>query len=298
MRCRNRLRRGRRADVEVFRALAVVAEPPVAETQGLLEVLGIDGRVSASDYADLFSFQLYPYASVYLGAEGMLGGEARDRIAGFWRALGEAPPAEPDHLAALLGLYARLAELADQAEEPKERAGWERARRALLWEHIGSWVGVFLAKLSEVADGPYRAWGSVLGACVAEECRRYPEPATLPLHLRDAPPFAPAEESGALTAELLAPVRTGFVLTRTDLARAARDVGLGLRAGERRYVLTSFLEQDPRGILEWLAAEAQRAGKQQRDHQHHAGVARFWSSRAEGTASFLRALTLEGAPNG
>ena len=36
----------------------------------------------------------------------MLGGEARDRIAGFWRALGLVPPPEPDHLAVMLGLYA------------------------------------------------------------------------------------------------------------------------------------------------------------------------------------------------
>lgn len=284
--------------MEVFRALAVIAEPPVPETERLFGLLGIDGTVSASDYADLFSFQLYPYASVYLGAEGMLGGEARDRIAGFWRAIGEAPPAEPDHLSVLLGLYARLAELADEAEEPKERAGWERARQALLWEHIGSWIGVFLAKLDDVADGPYRSWGAVLAECIVEECRRYPEPTMLPLHLREAPPFAPVEAADALTAELLAPVRTGFVLTRTDLARAARDVGMGLRAGERRYVLASFLEQDPHGILAWLAAEAQRAVERQQDYHHYAGVARFWSSRAEGTASFLRAWTPEGASYG
>ena len=284
--------------MEVFRALAVIAEPPVPETQRLLEVLGIDGEVTAAAYADLFSFQLYPYASVYLGGEGMLGGEARDRIAGFWRALEEVPPPEPDHLAVLLGCYARLAELADTADNPKVRAGWERARAALLWEHLGSWLGVYLAKLDEVADGPYRAWGRLVADCVEAELRRLPAPGALPLHLREAPPLAPAGEVDALTAHLLAPVRTGFVVTRTDLARAARDVGLGLRAGERRYVLASFLEQDAHGIVEWLADEAQRVGQRYKDYHHHAEVARFWSSRAEGTASFLRALTPEGAPNG
>jgi hypothetical protein len=33
-----------------------------------------------------------PYAAVYLGAEGGFGGEAADRVAGFWRAIGVPPP--------------------------------------------------------------------------------------------------------------------------------------------------------------------------------------------------------------
>ena len=78
----------------------------------------LEGAIDSSAYMDLFGFQLYPYASVYLGSEGMLGGEARDRIAGFWRAIGEPPPSEPDHLAVLLALYARLCELAAETEEP------------------------------------------------------------------------------------------------------------------------------------------------------------------------------------
>ena len=87
--------------MELFRALAVLAEPPRAETAHLAVALELGAVPEASEYTDLFVFQLYPYASVYLGAEGMLGGEARDRIAGFWRALGQVPPAEPDHLAVM-----------------------------------------------------------------------------------------------------------------------------------------------------------------------------------------------------
>ena len=59
---------------------------------------------------------------VYLGAEGMLGGAARDRVAGFWRALGLVPPAEPDHLAALLGLAAALADASATSASPRRAA--------------------------------------------------------------------------------------------------------------------------------------------------------------------------------
>jgi TorA maturation chaperone TorD len=283
--------------VEVFRALGVIAEPPVPETERLLRVLEIEGQASAPAYAELFAFQLYPYASVYLGPEGMMRGEARDRIAGFWRAIGETPPAEPDHLAVLLGLYARLAELTHEAEDAKARAAWEQAQRALLWEHLTSWLPVYLLKVDELASEPYRSWGRALHDCLRAEWDRFPAPAALSLHLRDAPGLAPAAGMEALIAALLAPVRSGLIITRTDLARAARDVGLGLRAGERRYVLASFLEQDPHGTVMWLADEAERVGAAYGDRIDLAEVAGFWVSRVEGTASFLRALTLEGAPH-
>src|SRR5204863_6550834 len=103
--------RGADADaVELFRTLGVLLEPPVAAHRPLAELLDLGPPPSAAEHTDLFRFQLYPYASVYLGAEGMLGGEARDRIAGFWRALGLVPPAEPDELTVMLGFYAELAE--------------------------------------------------------------------------------------------------------------------------------------------------------------------------------------------
>jgi TorA maturation chaperone TorD len=95
--------------VDVLRALAVLVEPPTDGHAAIAEALGVGPAPDAATYSDVFLFQLYPYASVHRGSEGMLGGEAAARIAGFWRAVGRTPPAEPDHLAALLGLYASLA---------------------------------------------------------------------------------------------------------------------------------------------------------------------------------------------
>src|ERR1051325_176249 len=121
--------------MELFRALAVLAEPPTEEVAPVAEALELGALPGADEYTELFVFQLYPYASVYLGAEGMLGGEARDRISGFWRALSPetTPPAESDHLAFMLALYAHLCELAE--DESDGRGDWKRARKAFLWEH-------------------------------------------------------------------------------------------------------------------------------------------------------------------
>src|SRR5919206_4462992 len=107
--------------MELFRALAVLVEPPDRPgAERVAEALGLGALPEASAYTDTFVFRLYPYASVYLGAEGMLGGEARDRVAGFLAALGQAVPPEPDHLALMLGAYASLAE-AEEAERDARR---------------------------------------------------------------------------------------------------------------------------------------------------------------------------------
>src|SRR5918911_2653894 len=149
--------------MELFRALAVLAEPPqraeVARLAGLLE---LGGPPSASEYTETFVFQFYPYASVYLGAEGMLGGEARDRVAGFLAALGETPPPEPDHLSTLLATYARLSappETEDGRGDEwgaRRRAGLGAARKAFLWEHVLSWLPVYLKRVAEAAPPFYR----------------------------------------------------------------------------------------------------------------------------------------------
>jgi TorA maturation chaperone TorD len=281
--------------MELFRALAVLCEPPRAETARVAEALGFGRAPTPAEFTEVFVFQLPPYASVYLGAEGMLGGEARDRVAGFWRAaLGqEVPPAEPDHLPLMLALYARLAELEAGAGDAARREGWRAARKAFLWEHLSSWLPCYLRKLSEVAPTPCRAWGEVLAAALAGEAAALGGPERLPLHLREAPPAAdpraaPAEE---FLRSLLAPARCGMILTRSDLARAARETNLATRAGERLFVLRTLLGQDASGLLGWLAAEAARwASLHRQDAGAFGEVALWWEERARATSALLEEL--------
>ena len=277
--------------MELFRALGAILDPPDPARRPLEQALGLPACCDAADHTDLFGFQLYPYASIYLGAEGMMGGEARDRVAGFWRALHQAPPAEPDHLGVLLSLYASLsAAEACEADAPR-RVLWRRSRNALLWEHIASWAPVFLLRVKELGGRFHRAWAAMLLEVLAahtDDCAGFSE---LPLHLREAPAALDPDGDDDLITALLAPVRSGIILTRADLARAAAELGLGLRAGERRYALTALIGQDPMPVVRWLAGEAAR----QADTYHRipvcfAAVTAFWSQRAETTARALTAM--------
>jgi TorA maturation chaperone TorD len=271
--------------MELLRALGVLCEPPEPAHARLAAMLELP-TPRRDEYTELFILSLPPYASVYVGAEGMLGGAARDRVAGFWRALGLVPPAEPDHLAALLGLAATLADAERDEREPAHALLWREARAALLAEHLLPWTHAYLAKLAELAPPFYAAWGDLLRDALAAQTTELGTPTVLPLHLREAPALEPPEHTGghAFVDALLTPVRSGMILTRADLARAARELGLGLRVGERRFVLRSLLGQDARATLDWLAAEAASWAAR----PGHGLIDAFWQQRAHAAGALLR----------
>ncbi len=279
--------------MELFRALGSLAEPPTPETRQLGELLELGPLPDSAAYSDLFLFQLYPYASVYLGVEGLLGGEARDRIAGFWRVLGESPPAEPDHLAVMLALYARLAELEGGAPDPPARVRWRHARQAFLQEHLLAWLPPYLAKLQEVAPPFYCAWGALLEESLSLEAAQLEEQRDLPLHLRQVPRLADPRSEGyeAFLDALLAPVRSGCILVRSDLQQAARQLDLGARIGERRFALKNLLQQNAGALLDWLRRQAESWSERhlQRPWGGRA-IASFWSERSRETAGMLGEL--------
>lgn len=277
--------------MELFRSLAALAESPTSETHRVAELLNLGAPPQRSDYDDLFLFQLYPFASVYLGAEGMLGGEARDRIAGFWRALDQSPPEEPDHLAVMLAFYARIHDLERDCDASSpETQRWQHVRNAFLWEHLLSWLPVFLEKLQEIGSEFYRAWGQLLTQTLQREVEQLDRVEELPLHLREAPPIADPETEGgeALLDSLLTPARSGMILVRGDLHRAARDLGLGSRIADRRYTLKALLGQDPAATLSWLQREASSWTGRHRRWQPLTGIiAQHWSERSQETATLL-----------
>ena len=282
--------------MELLRTLATLAEPPSREHEPLAALLDLGPSPDRAAFTDLFELQLYPYASFYLGAEGMLGGEARDRIAGFWRALGETPPPEPDHVSTMLALQAQLAEL-DSADDAAPPGSWRRARRAWLWEHLLSWLPPFCDKAAVIAPPYYRRWAALLTAALAEEAGSIGGQDRLSLHLREAPAMADPRRDGgeAFLAALLAPVRSGLILVRSDLERAARELGLGCRAGERRFALRSLLSQDAAGVLGWLARLADETSRRHGELEPGGEWARFWTGRAAASGELLADLARQGS---
>ena len=279
---------------ELFRALGVLAEPPGPEHARLAALVGLPVP-SRSDWTEAFMVQLAPHASIYLGPEGMLGGDAADRVAGFWRALRLRVPADADHVTALLGLYATLLEAEVNESARARRLLWREARTALLHEHLLSWLLVYTAAMGDVGPAPYRRWANLLREALSAEAADVGAPARLPMHLRDVPVVSwTGEGLDALLDGLLAPVQAGFVIARAHLAVAARHTSLGLRVGDRRRMLRGLLEQDPPATLDWLAEHARTWSARHAADGHIAGpIAASWAERAATTAAALAASTSE-----
>ncbi len=288
------------APVEAIRALAALAEPPDSGHRRLAEALGLEAP-SAADHTALFTFELPAYASVYMGSEGWIGGAARDRIAGFWRAVGRTPPAEPDHLSALLGLFAALLEEAAAAPHRDADAGARsaaaaHAAAALLHEHLAPWALHVLHHATTLPCGAYRDWAAALAEVLRSELSRVGPPSGLAAHLAEAPPPADPRREGAgpFVASLLAFARSGVLLTRTGLADVARSVGVGLRLGERRFVLAHLLAQDAAGVLRALARVAEREARLHAAREPWLGsAATHLAARAAASAALLESLATD-----
>jgi TorA maturation chaperone TorD len=284
---------------ELLRALGAIASTPPPLSHAVAAGLGLP-PAAAAEHTGVFVLSAPPHAAIYLGAEGKLGGEGLDRVAGFWRALGLAPPPDADHLGALLALYAELGEAEAAARPERARVQVRRAREALLWEHLWSWAPGYLTAVARLGTPSLGPWARLTLRALAREAGLAAPPVALPLALRAAPPAlgpaGPASRGAPdrreLLDALLAPVRSGVMITSADLREAATVAGAGYRLGERHYTLAAMLDQDSPATVGWLRAFARRWA---RWHARQRPVAapdprRWWAGRARGTAAVLSEL--------
>lgn len=275
---------------ELIRALGALTVMPSPEADRIAVSLGLTPW-SRAEQTQLFMLALPPYAAIHLGPEGKLGGEGADRVAGIWRTLGLTPPPEPDHLGTLLALYADLGDAADASQSELARKRLSHARAVVLWEHLWSWVPGYLQALRRESPAAV-PWARLVQRSLEREAELTPGAAVLPVALREAPqPIRPSGPAEDLLDALTAPLRVGFILSQGDLGTAARSLEIGLRRGERRFILRTMLEQNATGTLRWLGDHARRWAQL---HEHQPSVTAdpgpWWRARALGSAAALQEI--------
>jgi hypothetical protein len=276
--------------LELLRALGALAEPPSTEHGRIARVLELPGTLEASAYSAVFDLELRPYASIYLGSDGLIGGEALDRIAGFWRALKWSPPPDADHLGSLLGLYATLKDTETRETDGARAALLRHSRAVLMGEHLLPWLFPYLGRVAEVADGVYRAWARLLDGVLRAELLELGAPDAVPRHLALASPLPDPRREGAdaFVVGLLSPARSGMILLHRDLARAAEHAGIGVRSGGRRMTLTALLSEAPKAAMEWLAEETRSRVPQHEELLSGCGpIQEHWIDRGGAAAALL-----------
>ena len=161
---------------ELLRALGAFADSP-ADARTAAAALGL-APPSAAEHTDAFVLNCPPYASVYLGPDGALGGEGADRAAGFWRAIGITPPAEPDHLTALLSLYASLGDAARRRPPPGHRPRrWPGPRPRCSPSTCGRGCPAYLDAVGDLAIPALDGWAALTRRAIAAERAARPAPA-------------------------------------------------------------------------------------------------------------------------
>lgn len=267
--------------VELIRALGAAAHTPPPESHRVFEALGLPPATGAA-HTQAFVLSAPPHAAIHLGPEGKLGGAGLDRVEGFWRAAGQAPPTDADHLGVLLMCYAEFGERADSP-------GYRRVAETLFHEHIWPWAPGYLRAVSEVNVAGVTDWAHLTMAVLDDEYRRLSPLGRLPLALREAPAAIEVDcDFDDMLDAMVSPVRSGFVLTHHSLSTGAASVGVGYRRGERRFALKAMLNQDKTATLRWLAAHAADWA------QWHAGrpdaTSHWWAARAHDTARVLTGM--------
>ena len=227
--------------------------PVVRSIPELAETLDrpFNAEQAAADHHSLFSFNVFPYESIFLDATGMLGGKIAEAVARGYREVGyemDADATAPDHAGSELGLLGFLSGIEAEAwengaEEQARRVG--HRQQLFLEAHLLRWlVPLTLAIRSETF-----AFYAVLSELTLDlVASHHSELAgtTISTPTFSLPRAAQPLQNGRtglkeIAVYLTSPVDSGFFLSRDAVGRLARRGNLPRGFGGRVQMLTNLL---------------------------------------------------------
>jgi len=247
-------------------------EPLLALAATVPELAGHATAEAARRYTHVFVLNAYPFASVYLDADGAVGGARAGFTRGVLEALGLAVEegVAADHVAVL---FAAASALLEREGAGQGTLGAERARhgqRTLLAEHVLPWAPHFLDAVGRLDGGTDAGLYAAAAVLARRLLTEHAEALFGGRRGGDVPPGAGAEqrswkasrrheaetvpasipEAGAASspagvsplADLTRPARCGFFLSRADIAAIAAGLELPIRFGGRSFMLDSVIQ--------------------------------------------------------
>jgi TorA maturation chaperone TorD len=212
---------------------------------------GPDGDRAAAEHYSLLGFNVFPFQSIFLDPQALLGGSVTDSVLAFYREAGfqGTPFAEnADHLGVELALLAFLSGAEADAWRdglPKTALRMRHLQRRFLDEHLMRWLTPLVRAIRQQAQPFYSALaGLTLELALAHRSALGPgethEPASF---LPPLPDLLDDDKTGLkeIAGYLLTPAYSGLYLSRDDVARLARRHGLPRGFGTRRQTLVNLL---------------------------------------------------------
>lgn len=216
---------------------------------GLPDVFDADDAGAAHERV---TAEVFPYEAVFVGEEGLRGGDAADAVARTRAEVGLGEVGEPDQLGEELLLLAFLCAAEADARRDGVKAGHVlAAQRRVLDRHLLRWLPAFVAALGGAGFpgkgvlGLYpRAAAMALDLAVAHRAAIGPDGDAWALpEARSADELLHDEKTGLarIARHLTLTARAGGFLTAGAMARIGRGLDLPRGFGKRWQVLESLL---------------------------------------------------------
>ncbi len=282
----------------------------------------LDGDVdvdhAAADHYQLFGHTLFPYESIYLDGEGLLGGSLTNAVQRFLGVMGYGglfDDSSPDHLGHELGGLAYLcrqeAELLQRAET-SEAAGIRASQREFLESHLLRWLLPALIAIEQHGSRFYCAMAALTLDLMGEHYEELIEGAAEPLYqfkLPSPPALLENDATGLreIARYLVTPPYSGMVMSRESITRMARRLQLPRGFGNRQQMWLNLartaIQYDKMGELlddlgahlkEWRASYNRIAS----EYPQLGTFAEAWIGRVDLTAKIItqvREQSLTGA---
>jgi len=265
--------------------------------------ISLDESRDGSEHYQLFIHNVFPYETIFLGDDGLLGGTITEKVAAFYRRIGfqSASDESADHISSELEAMAYLcfAEL-DAVEDhiPHQIHRIHQLQRRLLDEHLLRWLPAFVIAVEQQTHTVYT---EIVRQSFDLVCKHRLQLGDDLMAATDT--FSLAEPFDLLDNEktslrdiaryLLTPAHTGFFLSIDDI----RGIGAAFRVphgfGKRQQILTNLLRTasdydvfpDVIQQFKQIAAgwQAQFSAMQALPTQ----IQRVWISRLEATDALL-----------
>ena len=209
----------------------------------------------AATHQELFGFNLFPYESIFLEQEGLLGSALSEEVATAYRAVGYTPSptaGAPDHIGEEVGILAHLcAAEADAWEDGREEIAQHMMHEQLrfLETHLLRWLtpcmtaiqrhdDPFFAQLSQITTELVADHYAGLSTQVAIEQKNSFATSDIPSSelLRD-----PQTSLKDIAHFLTTPINSGIFFSRYLVNRMGRNHRLPRGFGSREQMLTNLL---------------------------------------------------------
>lgn len=269
---------------------------------------------AAADYYHLFGFNLFPYASAFVGEDSLLGGTVTESVSAAYADGGfcaRTTFTADDHIGRQLAFMAFLcvceAKACEQAHTVAARDAQRRQLR-FMHAHMLNWLPPFAVALQRQKNRFFAALGDLTISFVnAHVAQLGGEKSSGRGYCAVHSPSEPAHRDGHLVLKDLAdylttPYACGLALTRETISRLGREVQQPSGFGSRRDMLLTLLETAQRygRLLHLLTALEVEAKVWQKsfatfatDYPLLESAALHWCQKAGSTRSYLARVQLQ-----